>query len=513
MRIITPVRRGFTLVEMLVAMALTVFIMAILSQAFVAGLDTFRGLKAMGDMQQTLRVGINSLRSDLSADHFEGKRKLSDPDITSNPPKQGYVFIRQANPTKKTGPTTYNPPSSIFEGVDADGLPSQRAANHVLAMTIKLRGNQREHYLISRDIPIGAGPQWSPLSLPGVAAWANVTDASMATPIEITSNNHGQQTGAKVIVLGVQGNTAANGVWTITVGGDPNKFQLNGSSGNAKYTGGGVWSASLHERDGLFNGGGPFPGPLASWPFQPPVPPNPDTYSSQWAEVAYYLVMTGTTDEPDNPASTTGVPLFSLYRSQYLLVPHNAHANSTTDGTTNSPLLTSQGYYSGISCFDLNGKTLYFNSPGDVADTTDNTPQPPGPPAPQPNPPVPNAPSYKITAGMQRRVLAFHNTAATMPLGTLQRSSTLVMSNVVSFNAQVLYPGASDFSDLLPLIIPVGITVPNATTNDANNPNAWFLPMYDTTVPTSPLSALKISIRVFDSVTKQARQISLVQDM
>ena len=34
-------RQAFTLVEVLVAMALTMFVMVILSQAFVAGLDTF----------------------------------------------------------------------------------------------------------------------------------------------------------------------------------------------------------------------------------------------------------------------------------------------------------------------------------------------------------------------------------------------------------------------------------------------------------------------------------------
>src|SRR5439155_10425507 len=43
-------RQGFTLVEMLVAMALTIFIMVIMSEAFVAGLETFRQLKAIGDM-------------------------------------------------------------------------------------------------------------------------------------------------------------------------------------------------------------------------------------------------------------------------------------------------------------------------------------------------------------------------------------------------------------------------------------------------------------------------------
>ena len=40
-------REGFTLVEMLVAVALTLFIMVLLSQAFAAGLEAFRHLKGI----------------------------------------------------------------------------------------------------------------------------------------------------------------------------------------------------------------------------------------------------------------------------------------------------------------------------------------------------------------------------------------------------------------------------------------------------------------------------------
>src|SRR5262245_46777387 len=64
-------RQGFTVVELLVAMALIVFIMTILSEAFSAGLKTFRDLKAAGDMSERLRSATTVLRSDLlAADHF-----------------------------------------------------------------------------------------------------------------------------------------------------------------------------------------------------------------------------------------------------------------------------------------------------------------------------------------------------------------------------------------------------------------------------------------------------------
>jgi prepilin-type N-terminal cleavage/methylation domain-containing protein len=48
-------RRGLTLNELLVAMALIVLIMAIVSEAFVEGTTTFRNLKAIGDMAERLR--------------------------------------------------------------------------------------------------------------------------------------------------------------------------------------------------------------------------------------------------------------------------------------------------------------------------------------------------------------------------------------------------------------------------------------------------------------------------
>ena len=69
-----------------------------------------------------------------------------------------------------------------------------------------------------------------------------VTGATNAGPIVITSANHGLTTGTKVYLADVGGNTAANGVFTITPI-DANSFSLNGSDGSASpaYTFGGTW--------------------------------------------------------------------------------------------------------------------------------------------------------------------------------------------------------------------------------------------------------------------------------
>jgi prepilin-type N-terminal cleavage/methylation domain-containing protein len=60
-----PGRRGFTLIELLVAMALIVVVMSIGSQAFVSGLETFRSLKGIGDLNERLRADAHALRADV----------------------------------------------------------------------------------------------------------------------------------------------------------------------------------------------------------------------------------------------------------------------------------------------------------------------------------------------------------------------------------------------------------------------------------------------------------------
>ena len=58
-------RASFTITELLVAMALIVFVMSILATAFSEGMRTFRGLKGLGDMNQRMRVAVSQLRDDL----------------------------------------------------------------------------------------------------------------------------------------------------------------------------------------------------------------------------------------------------------------------------------------------------------------------------------------------------------------------------------------------------------------------------------------------------------------
>lgn len=127
-------RRGFTIIELMVSMALIILIMVVISEAFSAGLHAFTQLKGIGTMQERLRIAATMLRRDLQLRHFEGNRRLSDfdpywydPNIgngdgtTRGPggrPAQG--FFRIQTPALVAGNLTY----LRFEGNDGDGIPS-----------------------------------------------------------------------------------------------------------------------------------------------------------------------------------------------------------------------------------------------------------------------------------------------------------------------------------------------------------------------------------------------------
>src|SRR5262249_54377122 len=105
-------RAGFTITELLVAMALIVFIMSILATAFSEGMKTFRGLKGIGDMNQRLRTVSSLLRAELEADHFEGRRRLSDTQFwVMGPPREGFFRIWQGSaPVPEPNPPIYASP-------------------------------------------------------------------------------------------------------------------------------------------------------------------------------------------------------------------------------------------------------------------------------------------------------------------------------------------------------------------------------------------------------------------
>lgn len=161
-----PTRRGFTLVELLVATALVVLILTVLAVAFGAATDSLRMLKATGDMAERLRTAEGKLRTDLTARHFDGgdspaPLRLSDLryDLLTPggreaaTPTGGYFRIEQGS-------------GSIFEGRDAEGNLSTRATTHALEFTTYRRGTSPDDLFVV-DVPTwaaGAGESDVPLA-------------------------------------------------------------------------------------------------------------------------------------------------------------------------------------------------------------------------------------------------------------------------------------------------------------------------------------------------------------
>lgn len=63
-----------------------------------------------------------------------------------------------------------------------------------------------------------------------------ITNATNTAPIVVTSTAHGLSTGELVYIDGIQGNKAANGLWSV-VNISTNTFSLVGSAGDGEYTG------------------------------------------------------------------------------------------------------------------------------------------------------------------------------------------------------------------------------------------------------------------------------------
>ena len=118
--------------------------------------------------------------------------------------------------------------------------------------------------------------------------------------------------------------------------------------------------------------------PFATWT-EPYLGGPTGFYSSQWAEVLYYLVRTGSTEEPNNPGSLLGTPIYGLYRAQFVMVPDGANVSTlyTTNPVPPIPVTTvpnqvllSQTTFAGMSCYPVTtgGTTaLTFFSPADAA--------------------------------------------------------------------------------------------------------------------------------------------------
>jgi hypothetical protein len=138
------------------------------------------------------------------------------------------------------------------------------------------------------------------------------------------------------------------------------------------------------------------------------------TYNSQWAEVAYFLLPVIDGTNGSNGTAPIGVPLYALFRSEFVVTPDTSIINwPSATPIPGVPIpAASFANYQGMSCNVNVANNIYFNSPSDLATT-------------------PGSRCFDPT----------FDPANAAQVAAAQRSTTLLMTDVLSFQVQVLYSG------------------------------------------------------------------------
>ena len=171
------IRRGFTLVEMMVAMALSLGIMLILAEGFKSSLDFVRLANANGQLMNQLEGTGNRLEHDLLAKHFtfeatkpNGGVRLSDQMMhqtaTWTPPTGGFFRIEAGVP-------------NYAAFTDIEGNAISTATTHKLHFTSILRGGSDAEQFTT-DFPAGSATVYR--SRAAEVAWFLVPTGELTSP-------------------------------------------------------------------------------------------------------------------------------------------------------------------------------------------------------------------------------------------------------------------------------------------------------------------------------------------
>ncbi len=326
-------RQGFTLVEVLVAMALIIFIMVILTEAFSAGTGVFRTLKAQGDMQEKLRSVTSLLRDDLRQTpgrqyHFDvGDGTLGTLGINNNPnsPTKGYFYIQQ--PPQQLLPAAMQF-GSMPEGVDGFNVPSVRMNSPVLTLN---GANQL----------VSSGPS-TPAFLPALC---------------FTINRRGTQP-QDYFAARIPGQAQFPALPVFTNDGEQRFFNSPNQVGDYQQPVPmmGTTAAGLAQ---------------TTLPMRTPPGQQSGLLISPWAEVGYFLVPTGLT-----AGTTSPVPTYSLRRRLRVVLNDANLATGLNTGTDQTKVAVTRlpsnlwgPRYAEVSCLPdttANSSVLFFNTPSDL---------------------------------------------------------------------------------------------------------------------------------------------------
>jgi prepilin-type N-terminal cleavage/methylation domain-containing protein len=171
-------RGGFTLIELMVAAALSLVIMTIMALAFQSAMSTLSTLKAMGDQADRLRTAEVMLRADLEADHIVvddagNTAKVSDLRFDKS--------ATDGTPKFKGGYVSIITDAGTNEGIDSDSIPSTRMGGlaHQITLTVK-RTSRTPADLFGTSTNIGRVTDT--LSDPNNSEWAEVKWTLNPTP-------------------------------------------------------------------------------------------------------------------------------------------------------------------------------------------------------------------------------------------------------------------------------------------------------------------------------------------
>ncbi len=480
-------RAGLTLVEMLIALALSIFIMAIMSEAFVKGIEAFGNFKALADLEQRLRTVANIIRRDLKAPHFDGSKKLSECTVSGRamPVLDGlrvgtYSAVEVNALLKQLAPYRFKTPAEGFFSVE-------EWPNRPAGATMFFEGQDSSGRPSYRDLAV-------------FNAAGNISIPS--DTLHFTSR--------------LEGN-------------DPDKFIYGKVRTGSPLDGVGIGIPGISQGSSRYD-----------------IPGN-NMYTSQAAELLYFLGGDGSQFTPG--VTTPGGPVltFNLYRQAWMLVPNRFSDGTSVTGDAFYSTGTPAQYYIDNDVSAVNtGGTFFFNSLADVQHRV-----------------------RRINAGGIRspRLL---NLAGDLD------GSDIMLTNVISFDVKVFDPFAYKIPYGLPgggfasgrgayvdigdvVATPVGGANPYPTA--ATAPGDALVPVYGNTVNTTPLvqallptavdntifdtgtsrfegaptaagtpaaalsplqsppthlfrfTSIQITIRVYEPKSKQTRQITIIQDM
>jgi type II secretory pathway pseudopilin PulG len=119
---------GFTMVELLVALGLTIFLLALFTTLMVAATGSINTSQGIGAVDQHVRNAITTLRDDLQKIYLaHDGTPLAVSQLFTGPdkiPTEGYFLIEEND-------------RAIRQGLDAAGIPVEVDTDDVLAFTFR----------------------------------------------------------------------------------------------------------------------------------------------------------------------------------------------------------------------------------------------------------------------------------------------------------------------------------------------------------------------------------------